>query len=98
MLVTYMKLAANLATVCRLKQRDKEDKSEKISVQRLFSTTCGEAETTEKRTRICLFTLQPPLKRSSIQKTASGVGKINLFCDPKTRDRGVGGTYCNLSR
>jgi hypothetical protein len=64
-----MKLAGNVATVCWLKEQDKKDKSKKVSLQRLFSMTYGEAETTEKRSRICLFTLQPPLKRSSIQKT-----------------------------
>jgi hypothetical protein len=64
-----MKLAGILATVCWLKEQDKKDKSEKPSIQRLFPTTCGEARTTEKRLQICLFTLQPPLKRSSIQKT-----------------------------
>jgi hypothetical protein len=64
-----MKLEANLATVCRLKEQDKKDKSGNTPVQRLFPMTCGEARTTEKRLPICLFTLQPPLKRSSIQKT-----------------------------
>jgi len=93
-----MKLAGNVATVCWLKEQDKKDKNEKSSVQRLFTMTCGDAITTEKRSPICLFTLQPPLKRSSIQKTDQVIEKINLFAMQNTRHRGVGGIYCNLSR
>jgi|HubBroStandDraft_4_1064222.scaffolds.fasta_scaffold16082_1 hypothetical protein len=85
-----MKLAANLASVCRLKEQDKKDKSGNSSVQRLFPTTCGEARTTEKRLRICLFTLQPPLKRSSIQKTDHSYRKFNLFRDAKHSSPGRG--------